>query len=593
MVEMEPSCNRLVVELSDMITISENSRGGVPTKARRDNTKQKGNVMSEVRLLVREVERDWSGTIHGSCADAAVAALSADPTTLEELETAYGRYEKRRDDRRFLCNLSPGSCDEPYDAGLVVIDLAARLVVVDSTYSLPGSKGQIRYHDGRSATNVSLPYHLADDWYFMRDSIDWSATAESRRRERVARPSIDARVVFYGRPLLEFLATETFEILAEGMTSDEESAYNSIKQIHADWLLAPREDLFGRCTRDVALERRNHLTWDLQDQSQRWSLLGEAPPGLDPSSFAFRYGGFGTHELVLYYDLVRELLWSSRERLIDLQTADSGNPNRRSLEEFLTSEVPRLEGVRDEWLDSPDWENHGRTPRSIIDRERARLPEAMSGKDAIIDPDCPCCQMLADMPGPMFWHLDGCNMDDDFAFDIYHRTREEWDEEERRREEFDRRFNAEWAERERLGVTKTGSESPGEDSVWSSSFSTEDGAELPVGVRLFGVGCHLAELMTDLRGDDETSTDPEAQAFSDQLNRDFGNLRDVLQNSEADRIGALFHPVLERFTDSLAAVASARPDLSEKCESLTSRLSEILNPGSPESDWDDDSDVPW
>jgi hypothetical protein len=42
--------------------------------------------MSEVRLVVREVAGDWSGTIHGSCADRAVAALSADPVTLEELE---------------------------------------------------------------------------------------------------------------------------------------------------------------------------------------------------------------------------------------------------------------------------------------------------------------------------------------------------------------------------------------------------------------------------------------------------------------------------------------------------------------------------
>ena len=51
----------------------------------------------------------------------------------------------------------------------------------------------------------------------------------------------------------------------------------------------------------------------------------------------------------------------------------------------------------------------------------------MSGHDAMVDPDCPSCQMLADMPGPTFWHLDGCNMDNEFAFDIYRRTREEWE----------------------------------------------------------------------------------------------------------------------------------------------------------------------
>ena len=176
-----------------------------------------------------------------------------------------------------------------------------------------------------------------------------------------------------------------------------------------------------------------HLTWDLQDQSERWSLLKKCPPALDESSFAYRYGGFGTHELVLYYELVRELLWSCWDRLDESgKTRPGGNGLELfTVGDFLTSEVPRLERVRDEWLAMPDPECHGRTPRSIIDRERARLPERMSSLEAIVDPDCPCCQMMADMPGPVFWHLDGCNMDDDFAFDISHRTREEWEAEQR------------------------------------------------------------------------------------------------------------------------------------------------------------------
>jgi len=53
----------------------------------------------------------------------------------EELEIATERFAKRISNRRLFTNLSPGRCAEPYDAGLVVIDLVARLVVVDSTYS--------------------------------------------------------------------------------------------------------------------------------------------------------------------------------------------------------------------------------------------------------------------------------------------------------------------------------------------------------------------------------------------------------------------------------------------------------------------------
>ena len=91
--------------------------------------------MSEVRLVVREEAGDWSGTIHASCADYAIAALSADPVTLEELEAAVARFAKPKPPARFFSNLSRGLGDEPFDAGLVVIDLVARMVCVDSTWS--------------------------------------------------------------------------------------------------------------------------------------------------------------------------------------------------------------------------------------------------------------------------------------------------------------------------------------------------------------------------------------------------------------------------------------------------------------------------
>jgi hypothetical protein len=72
--------------------------------------------MSEVRLLIREADRCWSGTVHASVADMAVAALSADPITLAELEAACGRYARRTEGQRFL-PLHPGDSAEPWDAG--------------------------------------------------------------------------------------------------------------------------------------------------------------------------------------------------------------------------------------------------------------------------------------------------------------------------------------------------------------------------------------------------------------------------------------------------------------------------------------------
>jgi len=378
--------------------------------------------MSEVRLVVREADRDWSGTIHGSCADRAVAALSADPVTLEELEVAVSRFAKPASESRFFSNLSHALRDDPYDAGLVVIDLVARLVVVDSTYSSPGPEGSVPYHDGRCCTNIGLRYHLADDWLISTDSDAWRCVAEKRRRERAATPIRDAREVFYGRPMLEYVARETFAAFARrdeiadavraqwaerarnrpaddaklstdqvdesgmideeitprnwpGQERDSSPFYDTLKQIHAAWLLTSRKDFDGACPREVALNRRDHLMWDLQDRCEQWSRQGECPRGLDETSHAFRYGGFATHELVMYYDLVRELLWSCWEQLTEMaQSPKVGHqPESFTVGDLLTTEIPRLESIRDAWLDAPPHE----LPR--CSRGVGRLRESISG----------------------------------------------------------------------------------------------------------------------------------------------------------------------------------------------------------------------
>lgn len=140
--------------------------------------------MSEVRLVVREAKQDWSGTIHGSDADLAIAALCADPVTLAEFKTAASRFVRPDNRKSLFQSLRPGFQDEPYDAGLVVIDLVARLVAIDSTYSSPGPVGSIRYRAERNEDDVVLPYHLADDWLFFYDSLMWQASADQRRQER-------------------------------------------------------------------------------------------------------------------------------------------------------------------------------------------------------------------------------------------------------------------------------------------------------------------------------------------------------------------------------------------------------------------------
>lgn len=146
--------------------------------------------------------------------------------------------------------------------------------------------------------------------------------------------------------------------------------------------MTPREDLRGQAPREVLLAHQDHISRDVEDRAHQWTLMGRPPRGLDPNSHAFRLGGFGRREVVKYYDLVRELLYDCWERLLSL--GSSANPSQRphllSRGDFLTSEVPRLEAWRDAWIDAPDRECHGRSPRTVIDHERARLPEGLSDR---------------------------------------------------------------------------------------------------------------------------------------------------------------------------------------------------------------------
>jgi hypothetical protein len=76
----------------------------------------------------------------------------------------------------------------------------------------------------------------------------------------------------------------------------------------------------------------------------------------------------------------------------------------------------------------------------MIEWERKRIPLVLTPKESIIDEDCPICQAVAaDLETPMFWHLDGCNMDDQFEFSFY-KTREEWEAEKQRMEAFEQEY---------------------------------------------------------------------------------------------------------------------------------------------------------
>ncbi|MGH9873121.1 MAG: hypothetical protein ACRD9S_11755 [Pyrinomonadaceae bacterium] len=420
--------------------------------------------MSEVKLNLVDAERILHGTIHGSVADRCVAALSAEPETIAELEAALARYIKPCEAGGEFASFHSEACpadappeldSESWDAGIVVIDLAARIVATESSYSQPGPEGEVSYHDGHASTDVPILYRLPDNWLFVNSVESYQWSRGRRRRERGANPAFDARPILFGRPLLEFIVNTYRSLPSQTLnafvsetetptdedTPTKQALRKEISAMHERWLLTPRTDLRGQSPRDVLLAKQDYIDHDLHTRSLQWSEQNEGPPCLAEDAFAYRFAGFGTHEWVLYYDLVRHLICS----LIDLESSASDSAT-------VDQMVDSLEQIKTDWLENPQSDFDGRVPAIIIDNERKRLPQALRPRDMIIDDDCPMCRMFGDETSPLgmgvgFWHLDGSHMDDDFAFSHY-KTREEWEAENLRREEFDREFDRNWEERQ-------------------------------------------------------------------------------------------------------------------------------------------------
>ena len=339
----------------------------------------------------------------------------------------------------------------------MIVDLAARLVGIESTYSLPGTEGEVCYHDGCQATDFYIPYRLDADWLIVYSIPEYEGLCDRRRADRTSNPPVDTRQVLYGRAMIEFIVGECLAASVRPALSVEEPVIefgddDAIVEIHARWLMTPRADLVGhsetipsvaggaerrpreRSPRDVILEKRDFILCDLESRALQWSRLGEAPPPLARDSVAYRFAGFGNHEYVIYFDLLRHLLRACWEKV---QTEKHIEP---------ATEIARLDRLKEVWLDAPQDEFDGRIPSALIESERRRIPITLTSRDVMIDDDCDLCRLMADEIGegfgPAFWYLDGCNMDDRFEFST-HATREEWEAELREREEFYERFDRE------------------------------------------------------------------------------------------------------------------------------------------------------
>ena len=304
-------------------------------------------------------------------------------------------------------------------------------------------------------------------------------------------------------------------------------------EIHARWLMTPGPPR-GRSPRDTLLTGREHIDADLWSRCNQWSVFRACPPPLSRESAAFRFGPCGTHEYVLYYDMVPNLINNCWRHVVG---PISSARRHRCLMPPAVFHVRLTRLTR-----SPGSKQFSRngSPRPAsrgsagehrlrrLNRSECDIPMKMSADDVMIDPDCPLCQMAADDSefGPSFWHLDRSNMDQDYPFS-FHATREAWEQEQREWEEHRRKFDEEWqAKQARKAAGNDTDDPPDADEAWSVSFSEDAPATVPLTVRVFSIGARLAELGQDLKQSADT------QPYIDALNRHFGNLRAALQDGD-------------------------------------------------------------
>jgi hypothetical protein len=391
-------------------------------------------MAGEVMISIIDDHRAVHDAMPVGMAEVVVAALAAEPETLEELETAAARYYRPILSQGFLEHFQAGVSEERWDAGAVIVDLPARLIAYEIADEIfrPAARGQALYcpDPPPSWSEVSdeeiiwVGYQLSGDWLFEPSLIGWRRKAEQRKLDRLSDPPFDARPVLFEK-IAEFIVRGCLSARSAGIE-------DPVKEIHKRWLMTPREDLRGLTPREVLLAKRDYLEWDLEFRARQWSFTGEAPEELKRESAAYRYAGFGTHGNVVYFDLVRYLIdecW---------MLVSSGNSIK------LEDEIARLEKLKDEWLG--DGETYTFSPSWVLEQERLRAPITLAPSQAMIDPDCPLCQAAADpaLGGPMFWHLDGHHMslEEDYVFSFC-RTREEWETEQKEWKEFNRSFQEE------------------------------------------------------------------------------------------------------------------------------------------------------
>lgn len=508
-------------------------------------------AMSEVRLVVQDQTGAKWGDFHGSTVSRVVGALAAEPETIPELAMALERYEnhgKRLLHRGLHC----GFRDDPWDAGIVMIDLPGRLLINESSYDHFEHSSSVNYHNGSSATNVKIRYQLPTDWMIHSSTDQWCIHS-SRRIQRFRALERNSRDFVYGDGMLDFLIDRCYHsdaLRRHVVLHDPTNTYALCKKIHLEWLQTPQNTLGGLSPREYMLDEVECIDADLWSRQEQWAITGNCPLALAEDSFAYEHAPMGSQEFYVYQYMIEFILECCVVRLPTVM--------KQSTESWdLVTERTKIRQLVDTWMHQPQDDFRGRTPKQIIDMERKRIPLTLSREETIIDCDCPLCNLMADLPGPAFWGIDGSGLPFEYPFSTF-KSEAEWNS----MMPGDADFEA--LPMQQDSSIRLGSGIPGSGNALASTVVVPNSALMV----LVSVGFSLSDLITKVE-----DVDP-SRNFIRTLNRHFDNVRAIVLE-HGDNL-SLLAPALERFEDSLQDIRHAHPNLTVDCDEVSFMLSSLL-----------------
>jgi hypothetical protein len=122
--------------------------------------------MSVLKMIVADDRRILCGEPHGSCAEWIYAACSRNPKSLEELDKLLPEFGADRNLRELL-GYSSNLTLEPYDAGLIIVDLAKKWIYAKDSYF--GAHRRGRCHP-RDENKSPIEYEFSKEWQFVAEA---------------------------------------------------------------------------------------------------------------------------------------------------------------------------------------------------------------------------------------------------------------------------------------------------------------------------------------------------------------------------------------------------------------------------------------